>query len=293
MNQKKPIIEISNLTFTYTSSEQPALKDINLTIYEGEYVAILGLNGSGKTSLLLTLNGVIPNMIMGEIEGNVVVDGKDTEEYPVREMAKVVGMVFDNPEFQLSQMAVAEEIALGLENLGVAPAEMRQIITEVLDIVGLAGLEERSPFGLSGGQQQRLSIASALAMKPKILVMDEPTSNVDPIGKEEIFAVAARLNRDRGMTVIMAEHEVEVMAAYADRILVMDKGEIVLNGSPAEVFHQVNKLKEVGLRVPQVTELASLLEARGFWRGNEAMYPVTIEQALDTFDGNHEKGEGE
>jgi energy-coupling factor transport system ATP-binding protein len=273
--EKKPIIEIKNLTFTYSIAETPALKNINLTIYEGEYVAILGLNGSGKTTLLLTLNGVIPNMIMGDMIGSVLVDGKETGENPVREMAKVVGMVFDNPEFQLSQPTIAEEIALGLENLGIAPEEMHRIITDVLDIVGLSGLEERSPFSLSGGQQQRLSIASALAMKPKILVMDEPTSNVDPIGKEEIFAVAEGLNRERGMTVIMAEHEVEMMAAYADIILVMHNGEIVLNGSPAEVFSQVDMLKSIGLRAPQVTEIAHKLTSNQVLSfGNT--YPVTL-----------------
>ncbi len=283
MTEKKPIIEIKDLTFTYTTAETPALKNINLTLYEGEYVAILGLNGAGKTSLLLTLNGVIPNMIMGDMEGIVLVDGKDTDEYPVREMAKVVGMVFDNPEFQLSQMTVAEEIALGLENLGVSPAQMHLDIDEVLDIVGLTGLEERSPFGLSGGQQQRLSIASALAMKPKILVMDEPTSNVDPIGKEEIFAVADQLNHERGMTVIISEHEVEVMAAYADRILVMHEGEIVLNGTPQEVFSQVDILKSIGLRTPQVTELAHCLEEQRLVQFDGA-YPVRLEQMIASLD---------
>jgi energy-coupling factor transport system ATP-binding protein len=254
------------------------LKNINLTINEGEYVSILGLNGSGKTSLLLTLNGIIPNMIMGEMEGMVVVDGKNTDDYPVREMAKVVGMVFDNPEFQLSQMTVAEEIALGLENLGIPYKDMHNTIHQVLEIVGLEGLEERSPFSLSGGQQQRLSIASALAMRPKILVMDEPTSNVDPIGKEEIFRVAEQLNREHGMTVIMAEHEVEVMAAYSDRIIVMSNGEIILNGTPTEVFGQVNTLNQMGLRVPQVTELACRLDQKRivpFY----GQYPVTLEQA--------------
>ena len=278
MKNQQPIVQISNLFFTYPTSTIPALKNINLTINEGEYVSILGLNGSGKTSLLLTLNGIIPNMIMGEMEGMVVVDGKNTDDYPVREMAKVVGMVFDNPEFQLSQMTVAEEIALGLENLGIPYKDMHNTIHQVLEIVGLEGLEERSPFSLSGGQQQRLSIASALAMRPKILVMDEPTSNVDPIGKEEIFRVAEQLNREHGMTVIMAEHEVEVMAAYSDRIIVMSNGEIILNGTPTEVFGQVNTLNQMGLRVPQVTELAYRLDRKRivpFY----GQYPVTLEQA--------------
>ena len=260
----------------------PALKNINLTIYEGEYVALLGLNGAGKTTFQLCINGVVPNMMMGDFEGEVRIYGNDTFDTPVREMAKYVGMVFDNPEFQLSQMTVAEEIALGMESLGVSYEEMCQRISESLDTVGLSGLDERSPFGLSGGQQQRLSIASALAMHPKILAMDEPTSNVDPIGKEEIFAVAEKLNRERHLTVIMAEHEVEVMAAYADRIIVMDKGEIVLNDTPEVVFSHVETLQKLGLRTPQVTEYAYRLEKEGIMKFDSS-YPVTVDQAEKVF----------
>jgi energy-coupling factor transport system ATP-binding protein len=283
MDEKQPVIEFKNVSYTYAGEGNlPALKNINLTIYEGEYVALLGLNGAGKTSLQLCINGVIPNMVAGDYEGEVVVYGNDTYDTPVREMAKTVGMVFDNPEFQLSQMSVAEEIALGMENLGIPYEEMLVRIKESLATVGLSGLEERSPFGLSGGQQQRLSIASALAMHPKILVMDEPTSNVDPIGKEEVFAVAAQLNKERSMTVIMAEHEVEVMAAYADRVIVMHEGEIILNGTPQEVFSNVEKIKELGLRTPQVTEYAYQLEKAGVIQLN-GVYPVTVDQAEAAF----------
>ncbi len=278
MDNAKPVIEIENLSFTYSTAEKPALKHISLTIYEGEYVALLGLNGAGKTTLQLCLNAVIPNMIIGEKEGTVKTMGMDTEDYPPRELAKVIGLVFDNPEFQLSQMSVAEEIALGLENLGVPTADMHKIIEDSLQAVGLSGMEERSPFELSGGQQQRLSIASALAMQPKILVMDEPTSNVDPIGKEEIFAVAAKLNKENKITVIMAEHEVEVMAAYADRIIVMNDGEVVFNGIPVEVFSNVELLEKIGLRVPQVTELVHLLKEKHN-RTLADHYPVTIDRA--------------
>jgi len=279
MDENKPIIEFKNLTFTYAGEgNEPALKNINLSIYEGEYVALLGLNGAGKTTLQLCINGVVPNMITGEFEGEVMIYGNDTYDTPVREMAKYVGMVFDNPEFQLSQMSVAEEIALGLENLGISYQEMVARIKGALDTVGLSGLEDRSPFGLSGGQQQRLSIASALAMQPSILVMDEPTSNVDPIGKEEVFAVAAKLNKERKMTVIMAEHEVEVMAAYADRVILMHEGEIILNGTPQEVFSNVDLIKELGLRTPQVTDYAHRLEQEGVIQ-LDGKYPVTIDQA--------------
>jgi energy-coupling factor transport system ATP-binding protein len=175
-------------------------------------------------------------------------------------------------------MTVDEEIALGLENLGVDHATMVDTIAEVLQTVGLTGVGDRSPFQLSGGQQQRLAIASALAMRPRILVMDEPTSNVDPIGKEEIFQTARKLNQEQGMTVIVAEHEVEVMAANADRIVVLDKGRVILNGTPEEVFSEVDTLMDIGLRVPQVTEFAHLLRREGLM-ADRPLLPVTIDVA--------------
>ena len=292
MSESKPIIEFKDVTFTYGHGEaEPALKNINLTITEGEYVALLGLNGAGKTTLQLCINGVIPNNIIGNFEGQVIVEGNDTFDTPVREMAKIVGMVFDNPEFQLSQMSVGEEIALGMESLGYSYEEMVQTIEEVLGIVGLPGLQERSPFGLSGGQQQRLSIASALAMRPKILVMDEPTSNVDPIGKEEIFQVAYELNRERNMTVIMAEHEVEVMAQYANLVVVMHEGEIVLQGTPEEVFSNVDLLKSLGLRMPQVAAFGNELDKLGIMN-LKGQYPVKLNQAVETYGRLFEKKAG-
>lgn len=277
MAEKKPVIEFKDLTFHYQLQEKPALKNINLTIYEGEYVAILGLNGAGKTTLQLCINGVIPNMIYGDFEGDVLVNGMNTQEYPTRELAKVVGMVFDNPEFQLTQTSVAEEVALGLENLGIPTEEMQPIIDEALETVGMDGLQERSPFALSGGQQQRLAIASALAMKPEIFVMDEPTSNIDPIGKEEVIAVAAKLNKEKHMTVILAEHEVEVIAQFADHVIVIHEGEIVLDGTPHEVFSQVETLEKIGLRTPQVTEFAYKLDHQYGMKIDE--YPVRIDEA--------------
>jgi energy-coupling factor transporter ATP-binding protein EcfA2 len=272
-----PIISIQDLSYQYALTVTPALNHINLDIGPGEYVAIMGACGAGKTSLCLTMNGILPHMLAGGIEGKVIVAGIETGTSRVRELARTVGMVFDNPEFQLSQVTVREEIALGLENTGVPRDEMLRRIGEVLDIVGLAGYEDRSPMTLSGGQQQRLAIAAALAMYPRVLVLDEPTSNLDPIGKEEVFAVAARLNRERGVTIVIVEHEVEVMAAYATRIVVMNAGSIVLNGPPNEILPQVEKLESYHTRPPQVAELAYELERRG---RPVAQYPVTLDQAL-------------
>ncbi len=272
------LIAIENFSYQYALTETPALNEINLEIAAGEYVAVMGACAAGKTSLCLTMNGIIPNMMAGGHTGRVVVAGHDTATTPVRELARTVGMVFDNPEFQLSQVTVREEIALGLENTGIPRDEMLRRIQEVLEIVGLVGYDDRSPLAMSGGQQQRLAIAAALAMYPQILVLDEPTSNLDPIGKEEVFAVAARLNRERGMTIVIVEHEVEVLAAYADRLVVMADGKIVLNDKPSVVLAQVDKLAQYRTRPPQVTELAYALTQAGF--PAPAEYPVTLDQAL-------------
>jgi energy-coupling factor transport system ATP-binding protein len=271
----EPFISIRNLGFTYAQGARPALEDVSVDIERGEYVAVIGLNGAGKTTLGLCLNGIIPHMLMGEQVGTVRVGDYDPTVTPVREMGRIVGMVFDNPEFQMSQITAAEEVALGLENLGVPYEEMVPRIAAALDLVGLAGFDERSPMGLSGGQQQRLAIASTLAMKPQVLFMDEPTSNLDPIGKEEVFEIARRLNREEGMTVIVAEQEVEVLAEYADRIVVLEEGRIALQGSPVDVFGEVARMAQLGLRVPQVTEFARAMA------GDEARdLPVTTTGAL-------------
>jgi energy-coupling factor transport system ATP-binding protein len=275
MAEHDAFISIRDLGFNYAQGTRPALSGISLDIQRGEYVALIGLNGAGKTTLGLCLNGIIPHMLMGEQTGSVRVGDLDPGVVPVREMGRLVGMVFDNPEFQMSQITAAEEVALGLENLGVPYEEMLPRIAAALDLVGLAGFDERSPMALSGGQQQRLAIASTLAMKPEILFMDEPTSNLDPIGKEEIFEIARRLNREEGMTVIVAEHEVEVLAEYADRVIVLHEGTVALQGTPAEVFAEVARMAELGLRVPQVTEFA-----RGVAGGTASDLPVTTSGAL-------------
>jgi len=262
------------MSFSYALSDRPALDAIDLEIHRGEYVAVMGLNGAGKTTLGLCLNGIIPHMLMGQQTGTVRVDGHDPSIRVVREMARTVGIVFDNPEFQMSQVTAAEEVALGLENLGVPSVEMPDRIARALRLVGLDGFEDRAPMGLSGGQQQRLAIASVLVMRPSILFMDEPTSNLDPLGKDEIFEIAQRLNRDEGMTVIVAEHEVEVLAEYADRIIVMHQGRIALQGTPAEVLSQVSALSELGLRSPQVTEFSQALS------GPSGHLPITTDETL-------------
>ena len=276
----KEIIRIENLTYQYAHTDKPALVDINLSIKQGEYLAIIGPCGAGKTSLALSLNGIVPHMTVGEMRGKVLVDGIDTTQTQVRDLAHIVGMVFDNPEYQLSQSTVLSEMAIGLENIGIPRDEMLKRIVVALEIVGLSGLEERSPLALSGGQQQRLAIAAALSMYPKVLVLDEPTSNLDPMGKEEVFAVTARLNQEKQMTVVIVEHEVEVIASYADRVIVLDKGQIVNSGNVNDIFSDIDSLDGIGVRSPQVTAIASGLEKKGYHFEN---LPVTLDGADATF----------
>ena len=269
------IISIADLTVTYAGASTPALRGIDLEIRAGEAVGVVGLNEAGKTTLALTLNGLIPHLLPAEVSGRLRVDGRDPTVTPVRDIARTVGIVFDTPEYQLSQATVAEEIALGLEGLAVPSEEMPGRIHAALAAVGSLGFEDRSPLALSGGQQQRVAIAAVLAMEPRIMVLDEPTSNLDPAGTADVFEIARGLVRERGMTVIVAEHDVEALASFADRIVVLHEGRIVREGAPAEVFGAVDELRALGLRSPQVTELA-----HGLARGVRPL-PVTVPEAVD------------
>lgn len=273
------IIKIENLSVQYLEQEDKALDGISLEVNEGEFVAILGAHGAGKTTLCLSINGIVPNMINADMFGKIEVAGEVPPKIPVRELANKVGSVFDNPEFQMSQLTVFEEVALGLQNLGVEKDTIIENITRSLELVGLAGFEERSPFEISGGQQQRLAMASALSMKPQILVLDEPTSNLDPIGKEEVFTVTRKMNQEEGLTVIIAEHEVEVIAEYADKVILLEEGKITQMGTPKELFPSiVNIQSDVGVRIPQITDFASKIPDK--FKGT---IPVTVDQATESY----------
>ena len=273
------IIKIENLSVQYLEQEEKALDEISLEVDEGEFVAILGAHGAGKTTLCLSINGIVPNMINADMFGKIEVAGEVPPSIPVRELASKVGSVFDNPEFQMSRLTVFEEVALGLQNLGVDKETIIENITTSLELVGLAGFEERSPFEISGGQQQRLAMASALSMKPQILVLDEPTSNLDPIGKEEVFTVTRRINQEEGLTVIIAEHEVEVIAEYADKVILLEQGKITQVGSPEELFPNIVDIQSnVGVRIPQITDFASKIPEK--FKGS---IPVTVDQATERY----------
>ncbi|MEM3754132.1 MAG: ABC transporter ATP-binding protein, partial [Candidatus Bathyarchaeia archaeon] len=243
MKSKNDIIIIENLSYAYPKSKELVLKNINLRVKEGEFLAIMGKTGAGKTTLCLALNGIIPQFYEnGKIEGEVIVDGLSTYNTPIQKLALSVGMVFQDFESQIFGVTVEEDIGFGLSNIGLPKEEILRRINEVLSIVRLNGYEKREVGALSGGELQRLAIADILAMKPKILVLDEPTSQLDPIGKEEVFSVILSLKEKLGITTIITEHKSEEIAQYADRVIVLKNGEIALEGHPKDLFKKIDEL---------------------------------------------------
>ena len=256
------MIECRNLIFKYTAGENQeekiAINDVNLQIKEGEFIAILGHNGSGKSTMAKHMNALlIPT------EGKMLVNKMDTSDmnnlWNIRETA---GMVFQNPDNQLVATIVEEDVAFGPENLGVPPEEIRKRVDEALERVGMSEYKRHAPHLLSGGQKQRIAIAGILAMKPKCIIFDESTAMLDPSGRKEVLDTIIDLNKNYGITVILITHYMDE-AAKADRIVVMDKGKLILDGKPRDVFSNVEKMKSIGLDVPQVTELSYELQKAG------------------------------
>ena len=262
----KPIIEAQHVSFKYDNAEACAVKDVSLTIEAGEFVAILGRNGSGKSTFAKLLNALqLPT------EGTLMVNGlRATSEDDCYEVRKSCGMVFQNPDNQIVATIVEEDCAFGLENLGTPPEEIRRRVDEVLKDVGMADYAEASPSMLSGGQKQRVAVAGVLAMKPRIIVFDESTAMLDPVGRRDVFQLARHLNREEGITIVWITHFMEE-AAQADRLIVMDQGRIALEGTPREVFVQLDKVLALGLDVPEMMKLAAMLRNCGVKLPREIM----------------------
>lgn len=253
------LIELKNVTFTYDGDDeeekrQSALTDIDLTINKGEFVAVLGHNGSGKSTLAKLCNAVY-EPTKGTVTVKGIVSGSEENDDKIR---RVVGMVFQNPDNQIVATIVEDDVAFGPENLGIEPKEIRKRVDDALKSVNMYELRHREPHKLSGGQKQRVAIAGVLAMQTECIVLDEPTAMLDPMGRAEVMSTVHRLNKELGITVVLVTHFMEE-AVGADRIVVMDSGRIVMDGTPAEVFSQADKVRECGLDVPQPTELCRLL----------------------------------
>lgn len=253
------LIELKNVTFTYDGDDeeekrQSALTDIDLTINKGEFVAVLGHNGSGKSTLAKLCNAVY-EPTEGTVTVKGIVSGSEENDDKIR---RVVGMVFQNPDNQIVATIVEDDVAFGPENLGIEPKEIRKRVDDALKSVNMYELRHREPHKLSGGQKQRVAIAGVLAMQTECIVLDEPTAMLDPMGRAEVMSTVHRLNKELGITVVLVTHFMEE-AVGADRIVVMDSGRIVMDGTPAEVFSQTDKVRECGLDIPQPTELCRLL----------------------------------
>jgi energy-coupling factor transporter ATPase len=256
------IIETKNLTYTYPGGTKPSIRDISIKIEKGEFTLITGPSGCGKTTLCRCFNGLIPHFYQGEITGEIEISGLKVSEHPIHELAKHVGLVFQDPENQLFALSVEKDVAFGMENLGVPRDEMRKRVDWALKLAGMYDLRERPPHELSGGQQQRAAIASVLAMQPEVIVLDEPTSFLDPLGAKKIFEVIYELNKTLGITIILVEHRLDLTAKYANHIIILDEGKVVLDGGPREILGS-EETRLIGVGVPKATRLYYMLKKDG------------------------------
>ena len=269
------IIKVEKLVFTYEGAEKPTLKGLDLEIEEGSFVAVLGHNGSGKSTLAKHLNGILV-----PTSGRVLVDGMDTaEEQNLLAVRHTVGMVFQNPDNQIVANVVEDDVAFGPENLGIEPKEIRRRVDDALTSVQMYEYRNHAPHLLSGGQKQRVAIAGILAMRPRCIVLDEPTAMLDPVGRGEVLDTITRLNRQEGITVILVTHHMEECIG-ADRLLVMSQGSILMDGSPRELFPRVEEMEAAHLGVPDTTRLMYALNREGYHLPLEAITTEECAQAL-------------
>ena len=285
MSANEAFIKIEKLSYLYEDSApdaHPAIKELSLEINKGEFVAILGHNGSGKSTLAKLLN-----MILTPTSGKITVAGKDvtldelTDE-DVLELRKTVGMVFQNPDNQLVATIVEDDVAFGLENLGVPSAEIRERVDKALSDLGMLEYAKHEPHRLSGGQKQRVAIAGVMAMRPECIIFDESTAMLDPLGRREVLNSIIKLNREKGITVVMITHYMDE-AAMADRIVVLNDGEMILDGTPSEIFENEALLVECGLAIPQCTEFVHRLRERGISLDGEC---VSFEDCVELIAGS-------
>ncbi len=255
------MIEIRNLNYTYPNMTEPALRDINLHVDDGEFVLLLGASGSGKSTLIQCLNGLVPKVAGGNLEGEIIVNGKNLRDYKVHQMASDVGIIFQNPDTQLFSLTVEKDVAFGPENLGMPKEEILSRMDQAMRIVGMENMRDRFIFTLSGGEKQRVAIAGTLAMEPSVMVLDEPTSDLDPMGTSEVLSLVRRLNQEKDMTIILIEHKIDDVVHLADRVVVMDQGRVIMDGAPDEIFNRGHdQLKEIGIALPQLSEIAHAIK---------------------------------
>jgi len=276
------IVDLINVTYKYPLMDVPVLKNVTLQVQEGEFLAIIGPNGAGKSTLCYAISGFIPHFFKGELEGTVEVAGVKSKDSSLSEWVLKVGLAFQNPFNQMTgaKFTVFDEIAFGLENMGVPQTEMKSRVDDAMAMTGISHLAKRSPYSLSGGQQQRVALTSILVMQPSVLVLDEPTSQLDPIGTREVFGVIREMSK-RGMTVIMVEHKMEWIATFADRLVALYDGEIILEGTPSEVLTSP-QLASKGFGLSRYTLAAQAALDKGLWP-KKRPFPITLDEAFEGF----------
>ena len=256
-----PFLEVNGLNFRYPDAPRKAVSGFNLAIPEGEIVVLTGPSGCGKSTLLRAVNGLIPHMYSGEYSGEVIVAGFSVKDSHMRELAQKVGFLFQNPENQIFMFSVERDVAFGLENLGIPREEMKARVDETLRLMRIGDLAQRAPHELSDGQKQRVALAGVIAMRPKLVILDEPTSLLDPKTASELVALVARLRRELGTTFVVVEHRLDLLVGVADRLVVMDGGRKVLEGTPRDVLFS-EEVEAHGVAVPAVAKVQKLLETR-------------------------------
>ncbi|MEJ2241488.1 MAG: ATP-binding cassette domain-containing protein [Candidatus Bathyarchaeota archaeon] len=269
------LIETKDLTYSYPGATRSSINDVSLSINKGDFVILTGPSGCGKTTLCRCFNGLIPHFYNGTLEGEIVVAGLNVIDQKIQDFARHVGLVFQNPENQLFALSVEKDVAFGLENFAMPRDEMRNRVDWALQTAGISELADRAPDELSGGQQQRVAIASVLAMQPEIMILDEPTSFLDPLGAQKIFNVINELNKKLGITIILVEHRLDLAAKYANRVIVMNNGTVSLSGSPREIFTS-QEADLIGVGIPKATILYQNLKKHGILLRE---VPVTPEEA--------------
>jgi energy-coupling factor transport system ATP-binding protein len=286
------VIETRELRYRYRGYSEWTPSGITFDIDAGEFILLLGPSGSGKSTLAKCFSGLIPHSVSGELTGTITICGREVTETSQTELAKRVGLVFQNPDLQFVTSTVETEIAFGLENLRIQPPEISKRIADTLDVVGLSGFESRRIDTLSGGEKQRLAIACQLVMEPEILVVDEPTANLDPRGTEAVYRLLKELARDESQTIILIEHQCESLIDAIDRTLVLDgDGGLLLEGTPEYVFGENHRrLRREGVWIPAVTRLALELRSSGAWPESTPL-PVTVDQAADALMPTEQRSE--
>ena len=261
------MIEISDFTFTYRESTEPVVNDVSLVIPDGAFVGITGAAGSGKSTLTYAMNGIIPHCYPGDFFGSVVVEGLDTCETALTDLSRVVGSVCQDIDSQFVASIVDDEMLYGLENFGVARGEIEARVAEALDDMGISDLRDRPIDSLSGGQKQKVAIASILALHPKVLVLDEPTAELDPASSVSVFDLLTRYAREHGTTVVVVEQKIALLSHYADMLVIVDEGRIRFADAPANVLAHSDELLKIGVNCPRSTTLMNRLAADGIYAG--------------------------